>query len=138
MNRNTVIALLGAIVIALAAVGAALAASTGPAVTVRIKTLTKTLETAVVHGQTGWITKGGTPRGKCSARTAAGALGAATHGSWTGKYYKGIGILVTSILGVKPGGSDYWSIYVNGKSSSKGVCGIKLHAGERLLFKIVK
>jgi Domain of unknown function (DUF4430) len=139
MNRKTVIALLGAIVIAIAAAGAALAASTGPAVTVQIKTLSKTLKTATVHGQTGWITKGGTPKGKCSASSAAGALGAATHGRWSGKYYTSVGgILVSSILGVKPSGSDYWSVYVNGKSSSKGICGIALHSGERLLFKIVK
>ena len=70
--------------------------------------------------------------------SGAGALGAATHGKWTGKYYSREGIFVTSILGVKPTGSDYWGIYVNAKLSSKGVCGIKLHAGERLLFKIVK
>jgi hypothetical protein len=138
MNRNTVIALLGAIVIALAASGAALAASTGPAVTVQVNTLSKTLKTAVVHGQTGWITKGGTPRGKCSASTAAGALGAATHGRWTATYYKGVGIFVDSILGVKPTKPDYWGVYVNGRFSNKGICDIALHQGERLLFKIVK
>ncbi len=140
MNRNTVVALLGAIAIAVSAAGTALAASSGPAVTVQIKSLSKTLRTAVVHGETGWIRKGGTPRGKCSAKSAAGALGAATHGRWTAKYYAGVsgGIFVTSILGVKPSRSDYWSIFVNGKSSSRGVCDIKLRAGERLLFKIVK
>jgi len=29
-------------------------------------------------------------------------------------------------------------VFVNGKSSSTGICAIKLRAGERLLFKIVK
>ena len=29
-------------------------------------------------------------------------------------------------------------MFVNGKSSSKGICDIKLRADERLLFKIVK
>lgn len=139
INRKTLIALLGAVVIALAATGTALAGSTGPAVRVQIKTLSKTLKTATVRGQTGWITKDGTPKGKCSASSAAGALGAATHGRWTGQYYASVGgIFITSILGVKPHGSDYWNVYVNGKSSSKGVCDIKLHAGERLLFKIIK
>ncbi|MGO9885076.1 MAG: DUF4430 domain-containing protein [Solirubrobacteraceae bacterium] len=139
MNRKTVVALLGALVIALMAAGTALAGSTGPAVTVQIKTMSKTLKTAVVQGQTGWITKGGTPRGKCSAGKAAGALGEATHGRWTGTYSASVGgIFITSILGVKPTGSDYWSIYVNGRSASKGICDIALHKGERLLFKIVK
>ena len=64
---------------------------------------------------------------------------AATHGKWTGKYYSSVGgIFVTSIDGVKPTGSDYWSVYVNGKSSSLGICDIKLHSGEKLLFKVVK
>ena len=140
MHRKTLVALAGALVIALAASGAALAAGTGPAVSVQVKSLTKTLlRPRTVHGEKGWITKGGTPRGKCRGNTAAGALDAATHGKWTGKYYASVpGIFVTSILGVKPTGSHFWSVFVNGKSSSTGICDIKLRAGERLLFKIVK
>jgi hypothetical protein len=140
MNRKFYPAVAGAVValIVVMAVGVAAAAS-GPSVTVQVKSLTKTLlRPTTVHGETGWITKGGTPRGKCSGNSAAGALGAATHGKWTGKYYAGIGIFVTSILGVKPKGSDYWEILVNNKASIHGACAIKLHAGERLLFKIIK
>ncbi|MGO9499637.1 MAG: DUF4430 domain-containing protein [Solirubrobacteraceae bacterium] len=140
MHRKTLIALLGAIVMAVAASGVALAAGSGPAVTVQIKSLNKTLLTPTAeHGEKGWITKGGTPHGKCPGASAAGALDAATHGKWAGKYYSSVGgIFVTSIDGVKPTGSDYWSVYVNGKSSSLGVCDIKLHSGEKLLFKVVK
>ncbi len=140
MHRKTLIALVGAIVMALAASGVALAAGSGPAVTVQIKSLTKTLlKPSTEHGQTGWITKGGTPKGKCPGNSAAGALNAATHGKWAGKYYSSVGgIFVTSILGVKPTGSDFWNVFVNGKSSSKGVCDIKLKAGEKLLFKVIK
>jgi hypothetical protein len=140
MHRKTFVALVGAIVMALAASGAALAAGSGPAVTVQIKSLTKTLlKPTTEHGESGSITKGGTPKGKCPGASAAGALDAATHGKWTGKYYSSVpGIFVTSILGVKPTGNDYWNIYVNGKSSSKGVCDIKLKSGEKLLFKEIK
>jgi hypothetical protein len=139
MHRKTLIVLLGAMTLAVAIAGSALAASSGPAVHVQIKSLTKTLRTVVVHGQSGWITKGGTPKGKCSANSAAGALNAATHGKWSGKYYKSVGgVFITSILGVTPKGSDYWSLYVNGKSASVGACAVKLHAGEKLLFKVVK
>ena len=140
MHRKTLIALLGAIVIALAASGVALGAGSGPAVTVRIKSLNKTLlKPTTEHGEKGWITKGGTPRGKCPGASAAGALDRATHGKWIGKYYSSVGgIFVTSILGVKPTGSDFWSIFVNGKAASTGICGVKLHSGEKLLFKIVK
>jgi Domain of unknown function (DUF4430) len=139
MHRKTLIALLGAMLIAVTAAGSALAAGSGPAVHVQIKSLTKTLRQVTVHGQKGWITKGGTPRGKCSGNSAAGALNAATQGKWSGKYYRSVGgTFITSILGVKPTGSEYWNLYVNGKSSSKGACGVKLRAGEKLLFKVVK
>jgi hypothetical protein len=116
-----------------------LAASTGPAVTVQIKTLTKTLKTATVHGRTGWITKDGAPRGKCSGDSGAGALNAATHGRWSGTWYsKYSDYLVDSILGVKPKGSDYWELLVNGKSASSGICHVKLKAHETILLKIAK
>jgi Domain of unknown function (DUF4430) len=139
MHRKTVVALIGAIVMAVAGSGVALAASSGPSVTVQVKNGTKTLTNSVVHGEKGWVTKGGTPKGKCSGASAAGALDAATRGKWAGKYYASVGgVFVTSIDGVKPKGSSYWNIYVNGKSSSLGVCSIKLKAGEKLLFKVVK
>jgi hypothetical protein len=139
MHRKTVIALLGAIVMAVAGSGVALAATSGPSVTVQVKNGTKTLTNSVVHGEKGWVTKGGTPKGKCPGSSAAGALDAATHGKWTGKYYASVGgIFVTSIDGVKPKSPGYWNLYVNGKSSSLGACSVKLHAGEKVLFKVVK
>jgi Domain of unknown function (DUF4430) len=140
MHRKTWIALVGAVVVALAASSAAVAAGTGPAVTVKIKTLSKTLVSpTTVHGEKGSVTKGGTPPGKFPGSSAAGALDAATHGKWHGKYFASVGgIFITSILGVKPSGSDFWEVVINGKPSSKGICAIKLHAGERLLFKIAK
>ena len=83
-----------------------------------------------MHGEKGWITKGGTPKGKCSGDSAAGALDAATHGKWSGKYFSSLGdIEVTSIVGVKPPSSDFWELFVNGKPASTGVCEVKLHAG---------
>jgi hypothetical protein len=111
----------------------------GPKVTVQVKTRTKSLlGPTSARGRSGWITKGGTPSGQCSGDSAAGALTTATHGRWTGKYFSGVGIFITSILGVKPHGSDYWAIWVNGRFSSKGICDIKLRTGQRLLFQIKK
>jgi Domain of unknown function (DUF4430) len=139
MHLKTLVALVGAIAMAFTVSGAALAAGSGPAVTVQIKSLTKTLRTAVVHGEKGSITKGGTPKGKCPGSSAAGALDAATHGKWKGKYYASVGgVFVTSILGVTPKNPDYWGFFVNGKSSNKGVCAVSLRRGEKLVFKIVK
>ena len=139
MHRKTVVALIGAIVVALGASGVALAASSpGPSVSVTIKSATKILRQVTVHGENGSITKGGTPKGKCPGNTAAGALDAATHGKWAGKWYSSVpGIFVTSILGVKPTGQSFWGVFVNGKSSSKGICDIKLKPGQKLAFKLV-
>ena len=118
----------------------ALGAGAGPTVTLSIKSLNRTLlKPTAEHGEKGWFTKDGTPRGKCAGETALGALDVATHGRWTGKYYASVGgIFVTSILGVKPTGSDFWELLVNGKAASKGACGVALARGERLTFEIVK
>jgi uncharacterized protein DUF4430 len=131
---------LGSAMLAPGALGAGTGAGTGGGVTVSIKTLTKTLlRPTAEHGKRGWITKGGTPRGKCPGNTAAGALDVATHGRWTGKYYSSVGgVFITSIMGVKPKGSNFWELVVNGKVSSKGACSVKLAKGQRLVFKIVK
>ena len=109
--------------------------------TVQIKTMKKTLLAAkTVHGGKGWITKGG--RRAASARPAAPRARSTRRRTAAGpaRYFTSVGgIFITSILGVKPPAkTDFWSIFVNGKSSSKGICGIKLRAGQRLLFKIVK
>ena len=144
MNRSTLVAAGAAILLspaaALAAYGTADAGQHGPAVNVRVTTGHKTLlDAADVHAGSGWITKGGTPRGKCPAASAAGALNKATKGHWTGKYYASVqGIFITSILGHKPPVHTYWGVYVHGQLASKGICQLKLQQGERLLFKITK
>jgi hypothetical protein len=139
MNRKTILALVGAIALAVPVPVAALAAGSGPAVTVRIRTFSKTLTRAVVHGQKGSIRKGGTPKGVCPGKSAAGALNAATHGHWKGKFFRGLkDIFVTSILGVTPKSPDFWGFFVDGKLASKGVCETKLRTGEKLLFKEIK
>jgi hypothetical protein len=115
------------------------ARSSAVKVTVTVKTLTKTLLSKSVSGERGSVTKGGTPKGVCRGNSGAGALDVATHGRWTAKYYPSLkDVFIESILGVKPSGKDYWGIYVNGKVAQTGACGIKLTAGEKLLFKIVK
>jgi hypothetical protein len=140
MNRKSALALIGAIAIAGLSSGAALAASSaGPAVTVKVKSFTKTLTDAVVHGEKGSITKGGAPSGACPGKSAAGALDAATHGKWNGKFFPSFNdMFVTSIDGLKPKGKDSWEFLVNGKLAPVGVCETKLHKGDLLLFKEIK
>ncbi len=108
--------------------------------TVQIKTMSKTLlARKQVHGGKGWITKGKdadrqVPRQQCRRRTQRGDTRPLDRG----------------VLQERPGHlhhvdsrreaahKDFWSVFVNGKSSNKGICDIKLRAGQRLLFKIVK
>ena len=134
MHSRRIPALLGAIAVVMALVGAAPAA-TPSTVTIRIEGSKKTLLLSTsATGEMGSITQGGTPTGKCSGATVAGALDRVTHHNWTGKYYASVpGIFVTSILGEKPAGNDYWALFVNNKSSTKGICDLTLY-GEQVLF----
>lgn len=116
-------------------------ATAAPKVTVTVKGRTKTLlATRTVQTATGWITRGGAPRGKCPADSAQGALNVATRGSWKGTWSSSYDeYYITGILGdTESGKKYYWGIYVNGKAASKGACEIKLKSGDKLLFKVTK
>ena len=107
-------------------------------VTVRVEGTSRTLlPTTTVQTHTGSIREGGTPPGDCPATSAAGALDVATHHRWRGMFYASVpGIFVTSIFGEKATGSDYWTVFVDNQSSSLGICSLKLHRGEQLLFAV--
>ncbi|MGN6170209.1 MAG: DUF4430 domain-containing protein [Solirubrobacteraceae bacterium] len=128
-------------VLALGAVSTALAAASGPKVTIRIEGAKRTLlrKTTVHAPATGWITKDGAQKGKCPADSAAGALNVATHRSWSGSWSsKYDDYLITKILGEAASGArSYWEIFVNNVAASTGACEINLHAGERLMFAVV-
>jgi hypothetical protein len=108
----------------------------GPAVTIRIEGRGKTLLLpTLVRPHGGFIARPGAPPKACSAKTAQGALDVATHGKWAGKWFASLNeYFISSILGEKPKGSDFWDIFVNNKSASVGACDLKLHPGEQLLF----
>ncbi|HEY5430997.1 MAG TPA: hypothetical protein VIK04_17915 [Solirubrobacteraceae bacterium] len=124
---------------AVAALAAAVPALAGsPAVSVRVEGVNRTLLPAtVVHGDAGPVTKGGTPAGTCPGSSGAGDLDAATHHHWAGTYSTGLGIEIEAILGethkYSPHGY-YWGIWVNSRFASAGICDLKLHAGDQLLF----
>jgi hypothetical protein len=115
------------------------AGSRSPAVTVRIEGLHHTLLAArtVRAPGSGSITKGHTPAGACRSRSAAGALDVATHHHWKGTYSNGLGIEITSILGethVYSAHGYYWGIWVDNRFASAGICDLRPHRGEQLLF----
>jgi hypothetical protein len=137
MHRNNILAACSATVVSVL-IWTGTATAAGSTVTVRVEGLKRTLlAPTVVHLHSGSITKGGAPAGACPARSGAGALDAATHhhwvGPWSSKYDE---YSVTSILGEVHSFSSklYWSIWVDNKFASSGVCGIKPHPGEQLLF----
>lgn len=138
MSKRRNILLGGAITALLIVPAGALAA--GTTVTVRVEGAKRTLlAPKVVHTHAGSITKGGARKGLCSATTAAGALDAATHGHWQGKVYASTvppAIFVTSIFGEKPTGNYFWTIFTDGRTAQQGICALKLHRGEQLLFAV--
>jgi hypothetical protein len=142
MNQKKFLSIGGAVA-AVAACAAILAApavagAVGTTVTVRVEGLNRTLlapKTVKTHG--GWITKGGAPVGTCPATRAAGALDVATKSRWGGKYSSGLGIEVLSILGEKHPFTPpkyFWGLWVNNRFASLGVCALRLHKGDQLLF----
>lgn len=147
MKIRRLLALVGAfaalgLITAAGTLAAAPAASLAgaPAVSVRVEGLNRTLLAATtVRPGTGSITRGGTPPGACPVASGAGALDAATHHNWKGTYSSGLGIEVTSILGETHTFTSpyYWSLLVDNRYASTGVCGLKLHPGEQILLAAV-
>jgi hypothetical protein len=125
--------------IALVAVPAALAGSSSPKVSVRVEGKTKTLLAAtVVQPGNGTVKRGGHG---CSARTGAGAFNLATKGHWSGTWSSSFSDFeITKILGETDNYTttkSYWEVFVNNVAASTGVCGVKLRAGEKILFAAV-
>jgi hypothetical protein len=136
-NVGRTLALTGA-TLAVLLLPATAAIAAGTAVTVRVEGAKRTLlAPTVVHTRGGSITKGGAPAGACPATTAAGALDQATHHSWGGTYSSSVGgIEVLTILGEthKFTSPFFWEIWADNVPATTGICGLKLHRGERLLF----
>ena len=136
------IVLLGAITAVAAAPAAAAGnSSAGTPVTVRVEGKSKTLlASTVVRLHSGSVTKDGAPKGACSTDSEAGALDAATHHRWAGKYYSEYhDYLIDSILGetYKASANYYWEVFAD-NVSAKGACETAHpHRGEVFLFAAV-
>jgi hypothetical protein len=137
MYCKKILALGGAFVLAGAAT-ASTAAAAGTTVTVRVEGKSKTLlpaKSVTAHG--GVVRMDGHT---CPGTSGAGALNAATHGAWSGKFFTGLGIEVLKILGETDSYTStksYWELFVNNVASQQGMCGITLHRGEQILFAAV-
>jgi hypothetical protein len=141
MKSRSILALSGASLALAVAPGVAQAGQTVTVqkVSVRIEGAAKTLQAArTVQTKSGFITKFGAPAGVCPAASAAGALNAATNGSWKAKFYSSFNdYLISSILGETPKvKTGYWGIWVNNRYSTKGACEIKLKPADQILFAV--
>jgi hypothetical protein len=136
MDVKKLIALCGATGAVVIAPAAALAAH-GAKVTVRIEGAKKELLAPTsVQTHTGWVTKDGTKKGACPDTDAAGALDLATHGNWGGIQDKTFGLELTAIFGEKHTFKSpmFWDLFIDNKVAQAGICGLKLHNGDSLVF----
>jgi hypothetical protein len=130
-------AVAGATAVAALVVSAS-ALAAGPGVSVRVEGLHRTLLPATVaHGESGSITKAGTPAGTCPGSSGAGDFDTATHHNWNGTYSTGIGVEITTILGEThkfSANGFYWGLWVNNRFASVGLCDLKVHPGSKILL----
>lgn len=110
-------------------------AGTPAKVGVRVEAPGKTLaDTTLTTTRTQVVGKDGDATHSCSGTSAAGALEQATGGRWKASWFDGLGYAVNSIGGVKPASfSEYWTLWLNGKPSTTGVCDSELQAGDQVL-----
>lgn len=130
--------ILAGVAAALAVSSSSAALAAGPAnVSVRVEGVQQTLvpETPVTT-TTAPVNKSGKQGETCTGTSAAGALEIATGGDWGGSYYGGLGYAVEHIKGESHTfpDPDYFTLWVNDRFSSLGVCGTELQEGDDVLF----
>jgi hypothetical protein len=133
LPRRIIGSAVGALVVAALSTPVALAGS--PArVSVRVEGPSGTLVSTTLRTTTHPVVKDGNAAHSCTGTSVAGALEQATAGKWAASWFDGLGLAVNTIEGVAPGNvNDYWTLFVNEKSSLTGVCGTELQAGDRVL-----
>jgi uncharacterized protein DUF4430 len=134
---NAAVALAGTCALALGPIAAA--GASGTSVSVRIEGKSRTLQAAkTISAPTGTVSQGGH---SCSADSGAGLLNAVTDGKWSGTWSKSYkDFEVTKIDGETDSYSttkSYWEIFVNDVPATTGICGVKLAAGDQILFAAV-
>jgi hypothetical protein len=131
IRRAGLVAGLICLVVPVSALGA------GPAnVTVRAEGDADTLlPRSAVTTTTTPVNKTGRSGEQCSGTSAAGALERATNGDWAGTWSQ-YGYSVDAIKKERHTFSDakFWSVWLNGKPTSSGVCDTELQEGDALLF----
>ncbi|HEX7290998.1 MAG TPA: hypothetical protein VF250_07720 [Conexibacter sp.] len=134
MPRRIIGSVVGAL--ATAALIAPVAHAGRPAkVSVRAEAPGRTLVDAEITTTRASVVKDGDAAHSCSGTSVAGALEQATAGDWAASWFDGLGFAVDAIRGVRAPAdfSAYWTLWVNGRSSTTGVCDTELQPGDDVL-----
>lgn len=134
MPRRTIGVIAGALVAA--SLAAPLAHAGSPAkVTVRVESPASTLVDRAVTTRRAPVVKDDDPAHSCTGTSAAGALELATGGDWEASWFDGLGYAVDAIAGVSAPAdfSAFWTLWVNGRASTTGLCDTELQAGDEVL-----
>lgn len=139
MPRTILGSLVGALAVTALAAPLADAAGKPANVTVRVEGPRGSLAYANLRTTTKPVVKDGVQANACTGTSAAGALEQATGGNWTASYFRGLGYAVDAIEGIRGGSpSEYWTLWVNGRSSTTGLCGTELQNGDELLLYVCR
>jgi hypothetical protein len=139
MSRTILGSLVGALAVTALAAPLAHAAGRPANVTVRVEGASSALSYAPVTTTAQPVVKDGYSSHACSGTSAAGALELATDGGWKASYARGLGYYVSAIDGVRPASAaDYWSLWVNRRSSSTGLCDTELQSGDEVLLFVCR
>lgn len=138
MPRTILGSLVGALAVTALAAPAVQAAA--PAnVTVRVEGPSGSLAYANLRTTTTPVVKDGDRSHACTGTSAAGALEQATDGRWGASYFRGLGYSVDSVDGVRGSSpSEYWTLWVNDRSSTTGLCGTELQNGDDVLVYLCR
>lgn len=95
----------------------------GSGATLLPQTAVTTSTATTVRGQT------------CPGASALGALDTATAGNWAGSFNSSFkDYFVTGVMGETSTGNNFWSLWVNGRSSSTGGCSTAISPGDHVLW----
>jgi hypothetical protein len=130
MPRTILRSLVGAVAVLSLTAPAALAA--GPAtVDVRVVGPRGPVAEAIVTTTTRRVVKDGTH--SCAGTTAAGALELATDGDWRATWFDGLGYSLDAVDGVRASPPDYWTLWINDRAATTGLCDTELQDGDDVL-----
>jgi len=134
MPRTFLGSLVGALALAVLAAPAAHAAAPAE-VSVRVEGPRGTLVDTTLTTTRTPVVKDGDRSHACSGTSAAGALEQATDGDWTASWFRGLGYSADAIFKIRPSSpNDFWTLWVNDRSSMTGLCDTELERGDAVLL----